>query len=65
MQSEAVKAMPIAFKISPLPSDPQVAMAYVPYQNMGTTYEADEALSRGTLFPELDKPFLGERGFSI
>lgn len=34
------------------------AMAYVPWQNMGTLYELDEALEVGTLFPELNKPFL-------
>jgi hypothetical protein len=51
--------------IPPLPENPQLTMAYVPYQNMDTVYEADQALTRGTLFPELDKPFYGERGFSV
>ncbi len=55
---------PITY-IPPLPRDPQVTMAYVPYQNMNHTYLPEEALDRGTLFPELDKPFLGERGFSV
>lgn len=35
-----------------------LAMAYVPVQKWGKTYEPDVALSRGTLFPDLDKPFL-------
>ena len=36
------------------------AMAYVPVQPWGDTYELDTALARGTLFPCLDKPFIGE-----
>lgn len=36
-----------------------LAMAYVPMQRYGTTYESENALQRGTLFPDLDKPFTG------
>ena len=36
------------------------AMAYVPFQMWETPYEDDVALSRGTVFPCLDKPFIGE-----
>lgn len=36
------------------------AMAYVPYQSWGKTYDPAIGLQRGTIFPELDKPFLGE-----
>lgn len=36
------------------------AMAYVAFQNWEKPYEVDVALSRGTIFPGLDKPFLGE-----
>ena len=39
-----------------------LTMAYVPMQQMGVTYEADMALRHGTLFPELDKPFLAAGG---
>ena len=35
-----------------------LAMAYVPVQHLDQVYEVDTALDRGTLFPELDKPFL-------
>lgn len=38
-----------------------VGMAYVPWQNWNQIYELDKALSVGTLFPELDKPFIGRR----
>ncbi len=34
-------------------------MAYVPVQQLNAVYDTDKALERGTLFPELDKPWLG------
>lgn len=34
------------------------AMAYVPWQYFHKVYETDKALEIGTIFPELDKPFL-------
>ena len=39
-----------------------IAMAYVPWQRFGQTYELSKALCAGTIFPELDKPFCGKRG---
>ena len=44
---------------SPLPDYPVVAMAYVPYQNLNTVYAPEKGFDMGTIFPELDKPFLG------
>lgn len=38
-----------------------VAMAYVPWQNWNTVYDLEKALTCGTIFPELNKPFLGVR----
>ena len=38
-----------------------LTMAYVPFQQIEGTYNRDEALKSGTLFPNLDKPFLGRR----
>ena len=35
-----------------------IAMAYVPWQQWRQTYSMDKALSRGTIFPELDLPFV-------
>ena len=35
------------------------AMAYVPDQQWDNTYEIEAGLSHGTIFPELDKPFMG------
>ena len=37
-----------------------LAMAFVPMQEFGTPYDPTLAFSRGTIFPALDKPFLGE-----
>jgi len=49
---------------TPLPMYPVVAMAYVPFQQWGETYEPAKGLERGTIFPDLDKPFLCGRGDS-
>ena len=45
---------------SALPAVMVPAMAYVPMQKYGLVYEAENALEKGTLFPDLDKPFLGK-----
>ncbi len=37
-----------------------VGMAYVPMQSWADVYDPQEALSRGTQFSDLDKPFFGE-----
>lgn len=50
----------------PKNSDPirelEIAMAYVPWQHFQSIYEPDKALQVGTVFPELNKPFLGKGG---
>lgn len=46
----------------PLPATTVVAMAYVPFQQFGAVYEPEMGLRSGTIFPDLDKPFLGKRG---
>lgn len=48
------------YGISPLPDDPVVAMAYVPFQVADSVYSAEQGLNSGTMFPELNKPFEGE-----
>lgn len=45
--------------LSPLPKDPVLAMAYVPFQKFENLYAPEQALDAGTLFCGLDKPFLG------
>ena len=37
-----------------------LAMAYIPMQKFENLYSSDEALCAGTLFKDLDKPFLGK-----
>ena len=39
-----------------------LGMAYVPWQEWCSLYEADKAFHRGTIFEELDKPFRGIGG---
>ena len=39
-----------------------IAMAYVPWQHVGSVYDLEKALQIGTIFPELNMPFLGKRG---
>lgn len=47
------------YKVGSLPSQAPLAMAYVPMQDsIDPTYDCSEALSRGTLFPGLDLPFM-------
>ena len=43
-------------------NDKALAMAYVPWQAWRDIYEVERALDRGTIFCELDKPFLGKGG---
>ena len=48
-----------AASIGMLPAEAPLAMAYVPLQRSALpAYESFEALSRGTLFPGLDLPFM-------
>ena len=41
------------------PEEYSLAMAYVPFQTDLTIYDDMQALEVGTLFPVLNKPFLG------
>ena len=44
------------------PQDKPLAMAYVPWQHLSGIYEnLEEAFRIGTIFPELNKPFIGRR----
>jgi len=47
------------YGISPLPNDPVPAMAYVPFQNSDKMYSAEQGIVMGTMFPVLNKPFIG------
>ena len=45
-------------------NEKSLAMAYVPCQEWRKIYSPEVAIKRGTLFSELDKPFLGEEAIS-
>lgn len=40
------------------PQNAPLAMAYVPFQEWGEVYNDDEAFPIGTLFPDLNFPFM-------
>ena len=44
---------------SVLPDKVVTTMAYVPFQTDTTMYKPETALKYGTVFPDLNKPFLG------
>lgn len=46
-------------KRTAIPEDATVTMAYVPLQLEIITYDNDEGLDNGTIFPPLNKPFMG------
>jgi hypothetical protein len=50
--------------MSPFPPYTPVGMCYVPMQRITNVYEPETAYRQGTLFPDLDKPFLDGRGFA-
>lgn len=46
------------FGTTPLPETVVTAMAYVPFQTDTTQFAPERALENGTLFVNLNKPFL-------
>lgn len=42
------------------PAETPIGMAYVPFQRWEKPYDKDAGLARGTIFPSLDKPFIGK-----
>ena len=46
------------------PPQTPIGMAYVPVQKFRTVFDTDAALVKGTIFPELNKPWLGGKAFS-
>lgn len=46
-------------KMSYMPANPEMTMAYVPYQDKSMMYSDEMALKIGTMFEALDKPFEG------
>lgn len=48
------------YTIPPFPAQTPIGMAYVPFQQWEQPYDEAMALSRGTIFPSLDLPWIGE-----
>lgn len=48
--------------VSLFPKNASLAMAYVPFQEWGEVYSDDEAFPTGTLFPDLNFPFMRGAG---
>lgn len=46
---------------TPFPNVTPIAMAFVPFQQTPEVYDEMKAFCKGTLFPDLDKPFEGCR----
>ncbi len=46
-----------------MPSNPMLANAYVPYQTMDQIYTVDTGLNEGTIFPELNDPYVSGQGY--
>ena len=40
-----------------------IGMGYVPWQEFKNLYEPERGLHAGTIFSELDKPFIGRRSY--
>lgn len=51
--------MPYPVQESTFPPHISLAMMYVPFQRFENLYDEEKALTRGTLFAELDLPFYG------
>lgn len=52
--------IPMPMPADGLCDDMVLVMSYVKMQQWDQVYEAETALERGTIFPELDLPFVGE-----
>ncbi len=60
--NDIFKLAAMEYGITPLPEDPVVAMAYVPYQNAQKIYSPEQGVITGTMFPCLNKPFCAAGG---
>lgn len=59
---DIVRLKAMEYNIMPIPENPALAMAYVPYQNAKKLYGVEQGISSGTMFPCLDKPFCPDCG---
>lgn len=59
MKDDIVSRKMASYGITPLPEKVTVAMAYVPYQIDSDTCSEEQGMNMGTMFPVLNKPFIG------
>lgn len=59
---DIVRLKAMEYNILPIPENPALAMAYVPYQNAKKLYGPEQGIASGTMFPCLDKPFCPDCG---
>lgn len=53
------KLYPSQLQNDMFPTEISLAIAYIPMQKITTLYDDENSYKIGTLFPDLDKPFLG------
>ena len=58
MKNDCSKEFDSFKMLNALPDDAVTTMAYVPFQTDKSMFDTEIALSRGTLFTDLYKPFL-------
>ncbi len=58
MKNDCSKDFDSFSPVTSLPDDTVTAMAYVPFQTDKAMFDVEIALSKGTLFTDLYKPFL-------
>lgn len=58
MKNDCSKDFDSFSPVTSLPDDTVTAMAYVPFQTDKAMFDVEVALSKGTLFTDLYKPFL-------
>ncbi|MBR3768886.1 MAG: spore coat associated protein CotJA [Clostridia bacterium] len=58
MKNDCSKEFDSFKALTALPDDTVTAMAYVPFQTDKSMFDTEIALSKGTLFTDLYKPFL-------
>lgn len=48
--------------ISPMPQDPRYAFAYIRFQQYGSLFSPEDALTCGTYFKDLSMPYIQRKG---
>lgn len=60
MKKDIISNIEAQYGISAFPKETADAMTYVPFQQDNKIYSPQQGFVSGTMFPVLDKPFLGD-----